>query len=742
MGLALVSVVIALGVWYLTVSSGSWIVDSSLPSDVRSGRQTAASPVNTDDVFDVKKYKDQLTIRYLYMDGKVHSGDAIVIQTPDGKTMMIDAGLPEAGGQVVQHLNRLGIGKIDVAVNTHPHIDHIGGFESVISSKQVAQFYMLNTKNSLWGAYYQNVLKEMNQKNVPLSFLEEGALFALGSDVMVEILSPEKGVLPAAITGRDLQVPVNMNSMVLKVTYKAQSFLFTGDIYKDREVELIAKYGSKLHADLLHAPHHGMTTSNTPQLFRTVAPKVVIMSSNLFSNIRLANDLKQQGMQVYSTAENGTILITSNGKDMQVIPEKSGRSAQTASASGTGNQSDPKVNLTFYYAYSGSSFEIFMESYGKFIQKKYPNFSFTFIQNEKGSTLDDLVKTGTGVDVFITSHPAMMQIKERQLAGDISGMVSSHPFDLERFEPVAINAVKQMGEGGKLPGLPFRLNALTIFYNKDLFDKFGVPYPKEGWVWEEAYDTARRLTKEDNGIQYRGLGGRTTGNLMQLNPYSYPLVDTATHKAVIADVNWKRYLDTIIPFYRMPGYDPTADLLESAAQTGLFQKQKTLAMLIAMNSDYPRAANVPGLQWDAAQLPEFPDRKGIGSQPDVVYFVLSATSKHKEEAFLAMAQMTTDEVQTQLARNGIAPVLKGAAIRDVFGQDNADLKGKDAKAMLPVRYAEPAPYTPYNPKAVSAISSAFNSIVLQQKDTETALKDAEAKANRDIAAQLPAQTKP
>ncbi|MDF2718834.1 MAG: metallo-beta-lactamase, partial [Paenibacillus sp.] len=566
--------------------------------------QTASGPSGPEDPFDKEAYRGQLTIRYLSTHGDIHTGDAIVIQSPDGKTMLIDAGVPEAGMQVVAGLDRLGIDTIDVAVNTHPHIDHIGGFASVLAAKTVKQFYMIQTNSSLWGNYYKDVIRLLAQRGVEFTYVEEGAGFRLGKDVSVEVLSPGKGVLPDAVQGPDLHVPVNMNSMVLKVTYRDQSFLFPADIYVERERELVKSAGGKLKSVMLHAAHHGLTTSTSSEFIDAVSPQFVVMSSNVYSNLKLVSDLTKRGIAVYSTMENGTICIVSDGRKTRVVTEK--RNGSPLASPQQQEQQQP-VRLTFYYLGSGSSYELFMDSHGKFIQRKYPNVSFRFMQNEKGTTLDDVAAAGADIDVFITTNSGMTLLKERKWDSDISDLVRKYNVDLDRFDPVALESVRRMGEE-KLTGLPFRVNSLALFYNKSLFDKFGVPYPQAGWTWDDAYAAAKRLTLQDGGTVYRGFGTRTIGNLLQLNPYFYNVIDTGSGlpKAAIANELWKRYVDTFAPFYRLPGYNATAALMNGTAQNNLFVKDRTLAMLVSMNSDYPRSQFVPRFDWDVVPLPEFP----------------------------------------------------------------------------------------------------------------------------------------
>lgn len=276
--------------------------------------------LRTNEVFDQAKYKGLLTVRYFYMDAQEASGDCILIQTPDGKTMLIDAGLPEVGKQVVDYLNKLGVNTIDVALNTHPHSDHIGGYATVIQQKDVKTFYMENLPYPDSNAY-NNVMKALDAKKLKPEFLEEGSSFQLGSDLTVTILSPKKGVLPGAVKTFDYAM-LNYYSLVVKITYKQSTFLFTADIYKDREFELVEAKGKDLDADFVHAPHHGNATSSSNAFIEAVTPQVAVMSSNIFQTPEIMKRYERNNAKAYSTGLHGNILVTSDGEKLNVITEK------------------------------------------------------------------------------------------------------------------------------------------------------------------------------------------------------------------------------------------------------------------------------------------------------------------------------------------------------------------------------------------------------------------------------------
>src|SRR5690606_21529535 len=116
-----------------------------------------------------------------------------------------------------------------------------------------------------------------------------------------------------------------------------------------------------------------------------------------------------------------------------------------------------------------------------------------------------------------------------------------HNLDLNRFEPEAIEALMAATQTNDLAGIPYTRHFYALYYNKDIFDKFGVDYPPDGMTWDQAYDLARKLTRMEDGIQYRGL------NLVPVerpaSQLSLPYVDMNTKKTVINSDSWKRVME-------------------------------------------------------------------------------------------------------------------------------------------------------------------------------------------------------
>ncbi|WP_048601430.1 ComEC/Rec2 family competence protein [Rubeoparvulum massiliense] len=250
----------------------------------------------------------QLQIRYFHLEAEEKSGDAILIHAPNGETMLIDAGIKEVGPKVAEYLQQLGLTHLDYAVATHPHHDHIGGYTTLLRTLEIKQFLTVNVPHTT--ETYKSVVALLEERQIPVTYLEEGDLLQLGEEVTIEVLNPPKGTGPSTLPAELSTSTINNHSLVMRLTYEDQSILFTGDIYKEREYDLVERLGPKLQADVLDAPHHGDKTSSSKSFITAVQPKYVIMSANLFQSKAVYDRYRKQDIDVFITGIDGHLLIT------------------------------------------------------------------------------------------------------------------------------------------------------------------------------------------------------------------------------------------------------------------------------------------------------------------------------------------------------------------------------------------------------------------------------------------------
>jgi len=235
----------------------------------------------------------------------VGQGDSIFIKSPDGKTMLIDAGVPEMGKKVVDYIKSLGVKKIDILVGTHPHEDHIGGMDYVINNFDIGKFYMpkvtTNTKT------FEYVLNAAKNKGLKIDVAKAGVSLDLGPEVSAKMIAPNG-------TKYD---DLNEYSAVIKLNYGDTSFLFTGDAEAESEKEMINQ-GYDLKSDVLKIGHHGSYTSTTAAFLDAVDPEYAVISCGKGNDYGHPHSvtlkkLKARNIPVYRTDECGTIVATSDG---------------------------------------------------------------------------------------------------------------------------------------------------------------------------------------------------------------------------------------------------------------------------------------------------------------------------------------------------------------------------------------------------------------------------------------------
>ncbi|MBU5254049.1 MBL fold metallo-hydrolase [Lysinibacillus capsici] len=237
----------------------------------------------------------------------VGQGDSILIESPSGKTMLIDGGVKGAGQQIVSYLKELGINKLDIVVATHPDADHIGGLIPVLDNMTIEQFYDSGKVHT--SQTFEEMLTRIDEKNIPYHVPK------IGDDIEFD-----KGVNVKVLNANDQATDNNDASIVLKMTYGNVSFLLTGDAGVALEKEML-QYD--VEATVLKAGHHGSNTSSSEEFIQAVKPKVAILSygeDNKYGHphAEIVDRLQAIGSKIYATADLGTITVSTDGVNYTV----------------------------------------------------------------------------------------------------------------------------------------------------------------------------------------------------------------------------------------------------------------------------------------------------------------------------------------------------------------------------------------------------------------------------------------
>lgn len=382
-----------------------------------------------------------------------------------------------------------------------------------------------------------------------------------------------------------------------------------------------------------------------------------------------------------------------------------------------------------FYTNNGDSEASFDYRFGDLIRQKFPDYSIKYITRTQGTNLDELLANKTRFDIFFQSIGNFEEWAfPFGIEYDMSELISKHQVDLNRFEPTIIEAIKQ-ASGGKLYGLPVQTNNLVLYYNKDIFDRFGVEYPKDGMKWEEMVKLSLQLSRHDGNQQYLGYVHSPT-HTIRMNPMSIPHVDMKTGQPTIyKDERWKSFYET---YFRSPTAE--SGYTNQLTQTGsiprnndAFVKDKNAAMMMYLSSlIYVWEEQLKAVNWDIVSLPTV--EPGIGSQSYPSYFGITNMAKHKDAAMEVLKFMVSDEFQAKLARKGIMPVLDNEQIQREFGQDSP-YRDRNMKAVFYNDFAPIPERAPYDAKLVNTYSSFFTQANVGKLDINSALLQAEEQAN-------------
>ena len=259
---------------------------------------------------------DESRLGVFFLD--VGQGDSILIKSPEGRFMLIDAGTNEGGGELVEMLRSYNVETLEYFVLTHADADHVGGADDVLENFEVKT--VLSSDVGADTKTWRDVLDAIEREDCADVTVSVGNRYTLSEDCTFTVLGPV-----------DTETDRNNCSVVLRMDYGETSFLFTGDAEKEAEERMLQRNGREaLQADVLKVGHHGSSTSTSAEFLEAVSPSYGVIScgkDNTYGHPHQStlDRLSAAGVQVLRTDEMGTVILQSDKEQIYAV----GRTVET-----------------------------------------------------------------------------------------------------------------------------------------------------------------------------------------------------------------------------------------------------------------------------------------------------------------------------------------------------------------------------------------------------------------------------
>lgn len=257
-------------------------------------------------VYDLNRYQF-LEVNFFY----VGQGDSIFVETPQNYQILIDGG---PGSAVLEKLGKemsFWDRTIDLIILTHPEHDHVAGLIEVLKNYEV--------KNILWTGIlkdtkeFEEWIKLIEEEKADIAIAQAGQRI-ITPNIFFEILYPFEN-----LEGQNIK-NTNNTSIIVRLVFNDNCFLFTGDAYKSIEKKVVGKE-LDLKCNVLKVGHHGSKTSTSKELLEKVSPEFAVISAgkdNRYGHphAQVLDILNDYGIRILRTDEMNDIKIISDGQNI------------------------------------------------------------------------------------------------------------------------------------------------------------------------------------------------------------------------------------------------------------------------------------------------------------------------------------------------------------------------------------------------------------------------------------------
>ena len=247
----------------------------------------------------------------------IGQGDSILIQNSDNEFMLIDAGENSQYSKLSSYLEQHGVREFKYVIFTHPHADHIGAAHRIVREYNIDKLIMPSVYHDT--VTFRNLMDALDEKGMGITRAEAGDNYKFG-DAEFLILAPFS----------EEYNNLNNYSVVILMNHGNNRFLFTGDMERESENEVIRHCQTNnfnIRADVLKVSHHGSSSSSQAALLDLIRPKLSVIqvgegNSHNHPNLQVIGRLEDTGSEIIRTDWHGDIIILSNGRNLSVRTSK------------------------------------------------------------------------------------------------------------------------------------------------------------------------------------------------------------------------------------------------------------------------------------------------------------------------------------------------------------------------------------------------------------------------------------
>ncbi len=252
----------------------------------------------------------------------VGHGTCTLMLTPDGKTVVYDAGCfsrPEIGAEAIsQSLWQRGKSRIDAIILSHSDTDHFNAVPELAKRFSIGAIYVSPYMFAKTGPAIRHLRESLEQHGIPIRVVSQGDSIVLGRRTNFSVLHPPK---PAGGGKSEREWYSNSTSLVLLVEHNDVRTLFPGDLEtKDRSLAIPFLDEPTVFCETVMIPHHGGHSNRTEPLLSWARPNAVLLSGGkLTYNPETLQKFRDRGYEVFSTFEDGCIRLTINRRGLKVM---------------------------------------------------------------------------------------------------------------------------------------------------------------------------------------------------------------------------------------------------------------------------------------------------------------------------------------------------------------------------------------------------------------------------------------